>query len=73
MDPVVFTGVMPLEQFKEERPREYRHLVERGELEALLVDPPTPEKLKRAKIFGFSAVAVGTALLIGILASFLSY
>ncbi len=73
LDPVVFTGVMPLRQFKEERPREYAHLVERGELEALLVGPPEPATLRRAKIFGFSAVAVGTALLIGILASFLSY
>ncbi len=73
MDPVVFTGCMPLEQFKEERPREYKHLVERGELEALLVDAPSPERMRRARIFGFSALGVGTTLLLGILASFLLY
>lgn len=71
MDPVIFTGSMPLEQFKEERPREYRRLVESGELEDRLVDPPSPRSLRNARIFGFAALAVGVVLLIGILMGFL--
>ena len=30
MDPVIFTGRIPLEEFKEDRPREYEELVARG-------------------------------------------
>ena len=35
MDTVVFTGRMPLEAFKEERPLEYERLVAQGKLDAL--------------------------------------
>jgi cytochrome b subunit of formate dehydrogenase len=67
MDPVMFVGAMPLERFKDERPDEYRRLVERGELESLLVAAPPAYKLHRARIFGFAAVAVGLALAVGII------
>jgi len=40
MDPVVFTGRMPLEKFKEERPREYQEMVDSGTLEKHLCEPP---------------------------------
>ena len=33
MDPVIFTGSMPLERFKEERPLEYERLVANGQLD----------------------------------------
>ena len=33
IDTVIFTGGMPLEEFKHDRPREYQQLVESGELE----------------------------------------
>ena len=45
MDPVVFTGRMPLERFKEERPLEYQRLVASGELDKLIVPAPTPGDL----------------------------
>ncbi len=67
MDPVMFVGAMPLARFKDERPHEYRRLVERGELEQHFVEPPPAYKLHRARIFGFAAVAVGLALAAGIL------
>ena len=34
MDPVIFTGTVPLEEFKQDRPREYEELVASGKLEA---------------------------------------
>jgi len=67
MDPVMFVGAMPLERFKEERPQEYRRLVERGELDDYLVEAPPAYKLHRARIFGFTAVFIGLALAIGII------
>jgi len=67
MDPVIFTGRVPLERFKEERPEEYERLVERGELESYLVEPPTEARMRFARIFGFTALVVGLLLAVGIL------
>lgn len=66
MDPVIFTGRMTLERFKEERPLEYQRLADLGELESIAADPPTPAELRNAYIFGFSALAIGVALAVGI-------
>ncbi len=66
MDPVVFTGRMPLEKFKEERPREYEEMVRRGTLEANLCEAPTREEMIWVYVFGFSAVAIGLALAVAI-------
>ena len=66
MDPVVFVGKMPLEKLKEERPREYERLVASGELDSMLVDPPTREHLVEAYVFGFFAVTIGIALAVAI-------
>lgn len=73
MDPVVFTGRMPLEKFKEERPREYQRMVEKGTLDAALCEPPTREELTWVYLFGFSAVAIGLALAVAIFWALLSY
>jgi len=66
LDPVVFTGSMPLERFKEERPHEYARIVEAKQLESLIVPAPTRGDLIRAYVFGFIAVAIGVVLAIGI-------
>ena len=55
MDPVIFIGSMPLERFKEERPREYERMVAQGTLEQHFVPPPKPYQMRRAYIFGFIA------------------
>jgi len=67
LDPVVFTGRVPLERFKEERPDEYERLVAAGELESYLVDPPSPGRMRFAYVFGFTALTVGLLLAVGIL------
>jgi cytochrome b subunit of formate dehydrogenase len=71
LDPVIFTGVMPLERFKEERPLEYERLVAAGRLDASLVPAPSALALRRATIFGFGAVAVGLLLVLAIFWSLL--
>jgi cytochrome b subunit of formate dehydrogenase len=73
LDPVIFTGSMPLERFQEERPLEYQRLLDRGELDDLLVPPPTEEQLRWAHGFGFTAVAVGVSLVLAILWGVLAY
>jgi cytochrome b subunit of formate dehydrogenase len=63
MDPVIFTGRVPLEELKADKPREYDELVRNGQLEQFLVDP-YPRKLEIAfRIFGFAALAIGLTLI----------
>jgi thiosulfate reductase cytochrome b subunit len=71
LDPVVFTGSQPLERLKDERPLEYERLVRSGELEKLIVPPPSRATLVKAHVFGFAAVAIGIALAAGIFVALL--
>jgi hypothetical protein len=73
MDTVIFTGRMPLERFKAERPLEYQRMVESGELEKNLVPAPRPRQLRRAYIWGTIALVTGIALAIGIIWALLSH
>jgi cytochrome b subunit of formate dehydrogenase/nitrate/TMAO reductase-like tetraheme cytochrome c subunit len=72
LDPVMFTGVMPIERFKDERPDEYERLAAAGRLEEILVGPPTEEQLTFTRWFGFIALAIGVVLIIAIYATLLS-
>jgi len=71
MDLVVFLGKMPLEQFKSERTLEYQRLVDNNELDSYLVDPPTPDELKRAYVWGTVFLLIGIVLAIGIILALL--
>jgi len=73
MDPVVFTGRMPLDKFKEERPLEYQRMVEEGTLEGSLSEPPTREELAWSYVFGFLSLIVGLILAGGIFWALLSH
>jgi thiosulfate reductase cytochrome b subunit len=59
MDPVIFTGSMPLHRFREERPLEYQRMLEAGALEQHFVPPPDRSRVMVAHVFGFSAMAFG--------------
>ena len=72
MDPVVFVGSMPLDRFKDERPLEYERLVASGKLDEYLVPPPTPAALRKAYIFGFTALVIGVALAVLIFVALLT-
>ena len=62
MDTVIFTGVLPLDEVRHERPAEYARLVADGELERIAAPPPDPEILKRGRIVGTTAVLLGLLL-----------
>jgi cytochrome b subunit of formate dehydrogenase len=62
MDLVMFLGRMPLERFKEERPAEYQHLVESGELEKYFEDPPSERAIRRSRWVGFTTLTLGVIL-----------
>jgi cytochrome b subunit of formate dehydrogenase len=59
MDTVIFTGRMPLEVFKHDRPLEYDRLVAEGRLQKWMAPPPTVNELRVAYLFGFAALAIG--------------
>lgn len=63
MDTVIFTTGTPLEEFKQDRPREYRQLVESGKLESLLMPEPPAGAVKLWRRFGFAALTVGLVLI----------
>ena len=62
MDTVIFTGVLPLDEVRHERPAEYARLVAEGELERIAAPAPDPEILKRGRIVGTTAVLLGLLL-----------
>ncbi|NKE67186.1 cytochrome C [Ramlibacter sp. RBP-2] len=63
VDVVMFTGSVPLEEFKKEHALEYQRLVASGELERHLVDAPSPTRLRLSKLLGFTLIAIGLTLL----------
>jgi cytochrome b subunit of formate dehydrogenase len=72
MDTVIFTGRMPLELFKHERPLEYERLVAEGRLQQLMAPAPTVVEYRVAYIFGFIALAIGVLLAVFIFWALLS-
>jgi cytochrome b subunit of formate dehydrogenase/uncharacterized protein with PIN domain len=66
IDTVIFTGGMPLEEFKRDRPREYRELVESGQLEQSLMPAPPAQAARFWRRLGFTALGVGL-LMIGLI------
>jgi len=67
MDPVIFTGRMTLEEFKEDRPREYEQLVAEGRLDEFMVDPLPETFVTAMKVFGFTALTIGLSLIVTII------
>jgi hypothetical protein len=67
MDIVIFSGRIPLEEFKLDRPDEYKKLVESGELEKYLVEPYPTIVIKAMKIFGWTALVIGLSMVLWII------
>jgi hypothetical protein len=63
IDTVIFTGGMPIEEFKRDRPREYHELMLSGGLEERLMPPPVPLAAKFWRRLGFTALGIGLALI----------
>lgn len=67
MDIVIFSGRYPLQEFKMDRPDEYKQLVEKGELENYIVEPYQPIVLRTIRIFGWIALSIGFSIVIWII------
>jgi cytochrome b subunit of formate dehydrogenase len=64
IDTAIFTGGMPLEEFKRDRPREHAELVKSGQMESRLMPAPLPLVEKFWRRFGFTALAVGLSIIL---------
>jgi len=64
MNEAMFTGSIPLEELKEEKPAWFERLEEQGRLETLHVDPPTLAYKVIYFIFGYAALGFGVYLLV---------
>ena len=73
MDIVMFTGAVPLEEFRREHGLQYRRLVEDGTLDKYLVDAPSAPMTCYSKILGATLIIVGLSLLILVLSGFLGH
>jgi len=64
MDIVIFSGRIPLEEFKLDRPDEYKKLVGNGTLETYLSDQYPANVIKLMKIFGWCALLTGFSIVL---------
>jgi hypothetical protein len=63
LDTVMFTGAVPLEEFRREHALEYQRLVASGELARHLVEAPSRAMTLGSRILGFALIAIGLLLL----------
>jgi len=72
MDTVIFTGVVPYDHYKHERPRAIRDLKEQGLLKhAAETFTISRRRMIAVKIFGYTALGIGSALIVLIIYSVL--
>jgi cytochrome b subunit of formate dehydrogenase len=73
MDTVIFTGHVPLEEYKKDRPREYKALVESGKLDKVIVEREfSPSWIRGVRLFGYGFLAIGVTMIILIVYSLLA-
>jgi cytochrome b subunit of formate dehydrogenase len=70
-DIVMFTGSVPVEEFRHEHGLEYERLVRSGELQKYLVDAPSPAMTRGSRILGLVLIACGLTLLVFVLTGFI--
>jgi cytochrome b subunit of formate dehydrogenase len=63
IDTVMFTGRVPLEELKYDKPGEYEELVAAGKLEQAIVDPLPGAAERGARVFGFTFLSIGLILI----------
>ena len=63
---------MPLDEYKTDRPEEYKYLKESGKLKKLVkLKEISPNKMRLVKIFGYTFLTMGITLIILIIYSML--
>jgi hypothetical protein len=70
MDTVIFTGKVQIDEYKEDRPREFEHLENSGILEEVVEKTQFSEnRMKLVKFFGYIFLFTGIVLVILIIYS----
>ncbi len=73
MDTVIFTGHVPLEEYKKDRPREYQELIESGQLDKVVVEREMSSSwIKAVRYFGFLFLTLGIIMIILIVYSLIA-
>ena len=67
MDIVIFTGRMPLEEFKRDKPAEYEAIVKAGTLNQYLVEPYPEIVIRAIRFFAWTALGLGFSIVIWII------
>jgi thiosulfate reductase cytochrome b subunit len=67
MDIVVFTGRVPVQELKRDKPLEYQSLVDSGTLEENLDVPYPPIVIRSIRAFAWTALAVGFSIVLWII------
>ncbi len=67
MDIVIFSGRMPVEELKLDRPDEYAKLVSAGTLDQYIVESYPPIVVRAIKIFGWIALSTGFSIVVWII------
>jgi cytochrome b subunit of formate dehydrogenase len=70
-DIVMFTGTVPLEEFKREHTLEYDRLLKSGELKKYLVDAPPGSMTVGSRILGLTLIGFGLILLMLVMTGFI--
>jgi len=72
LDPVIFTGIVPLDEYKEDRPVEYQYLKESGKLKkSVKIKEISTTKLNVVRILGYTFLFIGITLILLIIYSML--
>jgi cytochrome b subunit of formate dehydrogenase len=66
----MFTGAVPLDEFRREHKLEYQRLLDSGELDKYLVDSPSKPMTTGSKILGATLIIIGLGLLMLVILGF---
>ncbi len=66
MDTVVFTGRMPLAEFRRDKPGEYRDRLDAGTLQESMVEPYQPVVIRTIRAFAWLALGIGSFMVLWI-------
>ncbi len=72
-DICMFTGCVPLHEYKHEHAVDYQRLVDSGELEKYLVDAPSKRMTSSSKILGATLIIIGLIELVLVLNGFFAH
>jgi multisubunit Na+/H+ antiporter MnhB subunit len=73
LDPVIFTGIVPLDEYRKDRPEEYRYLKDEDKLKKVMqLTEISPRKKWAIRVFGFSLLFLGILLVLLIIYSMLT-